>query len=86
MQSHAKIYMPKEILQNWGDDAKTKRGIMGILGTTTKIGNGTSLEVWAKEFNSLGYELIDVDHGLQACADSMIELLSKGNDLTTPDT
>ena len=81
MQQRNKIYIPKEIFKNWGDDFKTKRGILGIFGSTTKMDNGTSIEVWAKDFNALGLEMIDVDNGIQACADSMIQLLSKGNEV-----
>ncbi|MBO7676891.1 MAG: hypothetical protein J6S49_05200, partial [Erysipelotrichaceae bacterium] len=81
MQQRNKILIPKEVIKTWGDDFKTKRGIFGIFGSTTKIGNGSPIEVWAKDFNALGLEMIDVDNGVQACADSMIKLLSKGNEV-----
>ena len=72
-----KIHIPDSVMQSWGDSANANRGKIGIANTTTKSGAGISIEIAAKEMRDAYGASIDLDHGLQACADSLIRFLDE---------
>ena len=84
--STSKMYIPKQVMQDWGDDAKSKRATIGVNNTTTKLGEGTSMEVMAEEMKRLGATSIDTEHGITACANSIVKFLEEEKKAATVHT
>ena len=75
--NNSKMYIPSDVIEHWGDDAKSKRATIGLKNTTTDYSqDATTLEVMARELKEVYGASIDVDHGLEAMADSLVDFLN----------
>ena len=74
----SKMYIPQEVMQEWGSDAKRNRAIIGVGNTTTDYSkDATSLEIMAREMKEVYGASIDMEHGITGMANSMVEFLTE---------
>lgn len=72
----SKLYISNDIMQHWNDSAKSNRATIGIANTTTDLSQATLyMEEMAQELRTVYGVSIDVEHGIEGMADSLVEFL-----------
>ena len=76
--SGVKLYLSPEIMSEWGDSAKSNRGILGIGNTTTNLQDANiHMEELVAELNRVYGASIDTEHGITGMANSLVDFLSE---------
>lgn len=84
--NHSLINIPKEVMKGWGEDAISNRATISNKNTTTQVGVGTPFETAAKEMKEAYGATIDLDNGIQAMANSLVQFLNDEKQFATVHT